>query len=308
MNGVLAQTAGLIVCGIVWRRFQPGGLEGESTRRVLTGVVYHLLLPALVLGVLWQAPMNGDAIRIAVVAAAGVLAAMATAWAIYRFLPAPFSTAGGPAVGALILAAAFGNVTYLGLPVLESAFGPWARAVAIEYDLFACTPLLLTLGIAIAQRYGHDPSGQSPLQALLRVPPLWAALAAIAWNLGGVPLHPWRAGGLAMWGAGVVPLMLFSVGLGLRWSGGWKRRLPLLLPAVAIQLLLTPLLVAWLGGWIGLSGDVLRAVVVEAAMPSMVLGIVLCDRFGLDTPLYAEAVTLSTILVAVTLPMWFGSF
>jgi hypothetical protein len=39
-------------------------------------------------------------------------------------------------------------------------------------------------------------------------------------------------------------------------------------------------------------------------MPSMVLGIVLCDRYGLDSALYAEAVTVSTALAVLTLPLW----
>jgi predicted permease len=51
---------------------------------------------------------------------------------------------------------------------------------------------------------------------------------------------------------------------------------------------------------------VLAAVVMEAAMPSMVLGIVICDRFELDASLYAAAVTLTTALSLLTLPLWFG--
>ena len=40
-------------------------------------------------------------------------------------------------------------------------------------------------------------------------------------------------------------------------------------------------------------------------MPSMVLGLVICDRFGLDTRLYAEIVVISTAAAAITLPLWF---
>ena len=57
---------------------------------------------------------------------------------------------------------------------------------------------------------------------------------------------------------------------------------------------------------LGLTGDLKAAVVREAAMPSMVIGIVLCDRFQLDVSLYAAAVTVTTVLSLLTLPMWFG--
>jgi len=70
--------------------------------------------------------------------------------------------------------------------------------------------------------------------------------------------------------------------------------------------LLTPLLVWQLARTLGLDGDLLTAVVLEAAMPSMVLGLVLCDRFRLDATIYALAVTVTTLLSLLSLPLWFS--
>jgi hypothetical protein len=39
-------------------------------------------------------------------------------------------------------------------------------------------------------------------------------------------------------------------------------------------------------------------------MPVMVIGLVLCDRFGLDTEMFATAATASTVLALLTLPLW----
>ncbi len=301
MFDVILQAAALIACGVLWRATTPLGLEAETVRRSLTGVVYVLLLPALVLSVLWRAPIGLDSLRIAIAAATGVGFGMLAAWLWFRRSAEPDMV-----VGALLLAAAFPNATYLGLPVLESAFGPWARSVAIQYDLLACTPLLLSAGIALAAYYGGVMQQQHPLLALMRVPPLWAAMVGMAFNLLGVPLPNGVGAWLDKLGAGVVPLMLFSLGLGLRWGGGLRRQIPQVLPIVAIQLLLAPALIWAVAGGIGLHGDVLAAVVLEAGMPSMVLGIVLCDRYNLDTSLYAMTVTVTTVVSMVTLPMWFG--
>ena len=41
-------------------------------------------------------------------------------------------------------------------------------------------------------------------------------------------------------------------------------------------------------------------------MPSMVLGIVFCDRYLLDSALYAMTVTVTTALSLITLPFWHG--
>jgi malate permease and related proteins len=57
---------------------------------------------------------------------------------------------------------------------------------------------------------------------------------------------------------------------------------------------------------LGMEGVPAMGTVLEAAMPAMVLGIVFCDRFGLDTGLYAAAVTLTTAVSLVTLPLWFA--
>ncbi len=300
MIDVILQTGALILCGVLWRIFRPMGLGANTLRRSLTSLVYVLLLPALVLMVLWRAPLGLDTVRIAFAATVGVIVALLIAWLWYR--------RGGSkrhAVGALLLAAAFPNATYMGLPMLEAVLGPIGRDIAIQYDLFACTPLLLTAGIMLAAHYGGVRSKESPFKALLKVPPLWAAVIGVALNVTQVPQPTVILGMLDMLASGVVPLMLFSLGLSLSWAAGWWRQFPLVFPVVVIQLLLTPLLIWSLATPLGLQGPVLTGVVLEAAMPSMVLGIVLCDRFRLNTGLYAMAVTLTTALSAISLPLWF---
>ncbi len=301
MYEVIGQAAILIVCGVLWRVFTPQGLDADTLRNSLTSVVYVLLLPALVLVVLWRAELSLDALRVALLATVGIAVGMGSAWLWYRRR----RPAAG-ALGALLLAAAFPNATYMGLPVLEASLGSWARAVAIQYDLFACTPLLLSAGVILAQHYGGVEQRAHPLHNLMRVPPLWAAIAGVGLNLLGIPLPTLLGGVMDMLAAGVVPLMLFSLGLGLRWGSGWGRHVSLVGPVVVIQLLVAPLLVWAASDVTGLSGQVRTAVVLEAAMPSMVLGIVLCDRYRLDSSLYAMAVTLSTALSALTLPLWFS--
>lgn len=300
MNQVLPQMAALIVCGVLLRFFKPSGMDPDSVRRVITGLVYILLLPALVLSVLWKTHLGLETFEIALVAATGVLGALLAIYLLFRNSSAPNSV-----VGTLFLAAAFPNATYLGLPVLEKTFGPWARSIAIQYDLFACTPLLLTVGILIARRYGSPGNGEHPFFALLKVPPLWAAVIAVILNSSGITLSAGLEGFLQTLANGVVPLMLIALGMALRWETRQLRRLPFVLLVLVIQLAAMPLLAWGLTSLLSLTGDLRAAVVLEAAMPCMVLGVVLCDRYGLDTGLYATTVTLSTALSFFTLPLWF---
>ncbi len=301
MTQAIANAAFLILAGVLWRRLGPFGTDADDMRRALTSLVYGFLLPALVLLVLWQAPLGMAAVKIAFIAACCVLGGLLLAWGWCSLRSSSRRT-----VGTVLLAAGWGNFTYLGLPVLEGTLGEWARSVAIQYDLFAATPLLLTLGILLASRHGGRAAPRGLLRELVMVPPLWAAAAGVALNLGGVPMHPWVARLLEMLATGVVPLMLFSTGLALRWAAGLRQKIPVVAPVVLIRLLVMPALVLGLATLLGLSGPLRTAVVLEAAMPSMVLGLVLCDRFGLDTGLYAEIVVLTTALSALTLPLWFA--
>jgi malate permease and related proteins len=301
MFQVLIQMAALILCGIGWRIARPLGIDADGARRVLTGLVYTLLLPALVLDVLWKAPLGLDSGRIALSAICGILGAMGIAWLIYRLTKTTKVVA-----GALILASAFPNATYMGLPVLEQLLGPQGRSIALQYDLFACTPILLSLGILLAAAYGEHHERAHPLKTLLKVPPLWAALLAVALNLAEVPLPTVLDNWLNMLGVAVVPLMLIALGMSLQWSHWKNSYLPLLLPALLLQLMVMPLIVMNVAQWIGVTGDLLIGITLEAAMPTMVLGLVLCDRYGLNTGLYAIAVTVSTALTLITLPLWHG--
>lgn len=299
MIATLLQMFVLILAGLVWSLWRPGQ-PTEAARRTLVTPVFYLFLPALVLLVLWRAELGSESWKIALAAAIGILAAVAVSAAICRLL-----RVANPNAGALVLAAAWPNVTYLGLPLLEQQFGSWASGVAIQYDLFACTPLLLTLGVGLASRYGTSKDHAHPLLALTKVPPLWAALAAVVLNLAGIPMPKWIEQLLRLASGAVVPLMLVSVGMALRQGFAQWRQLPLAIPVVLVKLLLMPLIVWGVATIAGINGDHLVAVVLEGAMPSMVIGLVLADRYGLNSGLFAAALTVTTLLSLLTLPVGF---
>ena len=301
MIPVLAQMGLLMLCGVAWRIIRPGGLDADQTRLVLTTIVFNLLMPALVLSVLWQAEIGLESLKIALFGAAVVAFGAAITWLFSRFW-----RIGKRQLGAAMLGIAFPNVTYLGLPLLEQTFGPWARSIVIQIDLFGATPMVLTLGILIARHYGDDdqPHHDSMLRGLVKNPPLWSAIIALLLNLNGAPPPVWLAQLLGTLSAAVIPLMLISLGLGLRWNAWHYRNVPLAVIVLAFKLVLMPLFGAALGLQLGFGGDKLAALVLEAGMPSMLLGVVYCDRYRLDTSFYAMAVALTTAFGMISLPFW----
>lgn len=296
----LLQMMALVLLGAGWRWLTPGRLSSDLFRRAITDLVFYLLLPALVLRVLWRAELGLQSLAISAVASAGILAAMMLSMLVCRSCRIE-----GKLSGAAILAASFGNVTYLGLPILIAVLGEWAAGVAIQYDLFAATPLLFTVGMLLAARYGSSEKQIHPLMRLAAIPAVWTALLAVVLNLAAVPLPHILEPVLVQLGNGVVPLMLLAVGLSLEWQGMRRDTRGPLLMVLVIQLVFMPLLVWWVSGLFGFQGELQLALILEAAMPSMVLGVVICEHFQLDTAFYAAAVTVSTILSIVTLPLWY---
>jgi malate permease and related proteins len=301
MHSTLIQMTLLMAGGIVWQLLKPMGLNAEHTRKVLTTVVYYFFLPAMVLEVLWTADIGLHSLHYTLIAVASIVFGMICLGALGTFFKFK-----ARCLGAMILAAGFPNVTYLGLPVLEQTFGSWARSVVIQIDLFAASPLLFTLGVAVVRYYGKDITGsRQSIASFLNVPPFWAAGIAVAFNLNGLVCPVWLSGTLKLMSAAVVPLMLFSLGLALNWKAVRLRNVPYIIPVVVIKMILMPLFALFLVDHLTMANNYKAAAVLDLAMPSMVLGIVLCDRYQLDSSLYAMAVTVTTALSLIALPFWY---
>ncbi len=56
----MLQMAAIIAIGVIWQRIAPTHIPVLSHRRALTDLVFYILLPALVLDVMWKAPLNID--------------------------------------------------------------------------------------------------------------------------------------------------------------------------------------------------------------------------------------------------------
>jgi predicted permease len=197
-------------------------------------------------------------------------------------------------------------VTYLGLPVITETMGQQYGYIAILYDLLATTPILLTVGMLMAARFGSGAPVSLPaaFRRVLRLPPLWGVAAGVAVQLADVPVPRPLLDAAQLMGKTVIPVMIFTVGLALDFRD--LRRLPVAVPALALKLLLAPVLALAAGRAFGLDREVLRAVVIEGAMPVMVLSLVIADEFELDVPLAATCIAVSTVAAFFTVPVMMG--
>ena len=297
---VMLQMALLIAVGVLWQRLAPAHITAIAHRRALTDLVFYILLPALVLNVIWQTPFDASSIKISLTALATLAVCMLLMWLCIKCMHVT-----RPQQGALLLAATFPNATYLGLPVTGQVLGDWTQVVVLKFDLFACTPVLLTLGILIAHHFGNTQTKIHPLQELMRVPPLWALAVASVLNVTNTPQPELVSHALQTLSGGVVPLMLIALGMSIRWDTLQARFIPMLLPVCVIALVIAPMVALGVGHVLGLESSTLTAVVLLSAMPTMIFGIVICERYQLDGALYAAAVFITTLFSIVSLTVWF---
>ena len=112
--------------------------------------------------------------------------------------------------------------------------------------------------------------------------------------------------GLAILAGGVVPLMLIALGMSIRWDTIQLKYLPALLPVSIIALVIAPTIAYLTATTLHLPTATLTTAVILAAMPTMIFGIVICERYQLDSGLYAAAIFLTTVLSIGTLTVWFN--
>lgn len=301
MYDILIPFGLIILTGVAFKRLRPGGLDADTLRRSINGAVFSLFLPALCLKIVLTADLGTETFLVPAVAWVTTVSALLLALGVYRLLERPFSL--GPSeTGVLVLASTFGNVTYLGLPVLTGLYGAEAAKYAIFYDLLATTPLLWLAGASVASRYGEGKrlDLNAALRTVAMLPPIWGILAGVGMKAAGFKLPAFLLKTLGMFGDLVVPLMIFSIGLALSFPK--VRHAYAVIPAVLIKLAVSPCISYGAARALGLTGTALSASIVEGAMPTMVLSLLLAAQFRLDVALAAFTIVVTTVLSFGTLP------
>lgn len=188
MNTILLECFLFISIGYLLKQTKLLAFDAETVRKAIISLIYLVLLPALVIKSLWQSPSELIQWQISASVIMTILLTASIIWIIYRYL-----TTDKAILGSLILAGSLSNATYQGLPIVSHQLGELGTAISIQYDFFAQTPLLLTLGILFAGYFGQNRLVESEIwwKTLAKVPALWAAFIGLLLNQQQIPpLNP----------------------------------------------------------------------------------------------------------------------
>lgn len=203
----------------------------------------------------------------------------------------------------LLLCVALANTSFIGYPMVAALLGQDAVAYAVVHDQFGTFVLLSTFGLAVLARYGGDtpPGWRDILRRIVRFPPVWALVFALVL----MPASPpaWIASALGNLAAAMLPLVMLAVGLSIQLRMPRDEIRPLA-TGLVLKLLVMPALALPLSLAFGMTGAMLQANVLEAAMPSMITAAALAIAQGLAPRLAAALVGYGILLSLALLPAW----
>lgn len=204
----------------------------------------------------------------------------------------------------LFLALCFGNISYMGIPVLQNTYGdgilPDATMISAVYLVW-----LFTLCIFLVEKFSKEKQGRmEQLKTFVTNPLLLSVFFGILVSSLHIPIPSTIMKTIDMFAVSVTALVLFSLGifLGNQPIGKIREWIPVAGFSMVILLIL-PFLFYMVVGQLAEKISY-RSWVLDAAMPMGLTPYVLSVRYDLNTGFASKVVVLSTILASLSLPLW----
>ena len=294
MNNYILLGACLLL-GLFLRR---SGRLPDNAAASLNGFVVHISLPALTLTYVHGLKLDTNLILPALMAWVMFGIGCGFFWLAARALGFSRATTGG-----LMLTGGLANTSFIGLPMIETFYGPQFLGLGILIDQLGSYFVLSTLGILVASLYsGHSMNAKTVIRKIVLFVPFQAFVLALLLMPFEYPI--WLDELLKRLGATLVPIALVSVGYQLQLSQVRGKAYALTVGLV-FKLAVAPALILLLfAGVLGAEGPVLSVTVFEAAMGPMIGASIVAIDHELDPPLLTLMVGVGIPLSFLTLPVW----
>ena len=294
MNNYVLLGACLLL-GFFLRR---SGRLPDNAAASLNGFVVHISLPALTLTYVHGLKLDTSLILPALMAWVMFGVGCGFFWLAARALGFSRATTGG-----LMLTGGLANTSFIGLPMIDTFYGPQFLGLGILIDQLGSYFVLSTLGILVASLYsGHSMNAKTVIRKIVLFVPFQAFVLALLLMPFEYPI--WLDELLKRLGATLVPIALVSVGYQLQLSQVRGKAYALTVGLV-FKLAVAPALILLLfAGVLGAEGPVLSVTVFEAAMGPMIGASIVAIDHELDPPLLTLMVGVGIPLSFLTLPVW----
>lgn len=205
----------------------------------------------------------------------------------------------------LFLVLGFGNISYLGIPLLSSALGNEALGATIMLSAIYAF-WLFTLAIVLIELTGHEKINTVLILKKLATNPLLVSVfLGILASWCKIPMQSALMKTVDLFGQSVTAVVLFSLGifLGSQQIGSRKEWWPVFGLSIVIMIIL-PGLFYFLAKGSGMTSLQFRTSILDAAMPMGLTAYAMTEQYQLNALLTGRLVILSTLLAAIILPIW----
>jgi predicted permease len=261
--------------------------------QTLSRIVFYALVPCLVFNLLVRSNMT--MLQFGRTALLAVLVA-ATMGLVSRLAAVPLRLS-RQELSAFLLVVMFSNSGNYGLPVVLFAFGAEALAHA---SVFFITGSVMTYTIGVFIAAAGRRSGRQALAGVVRVPAIYAIVAASLVLIGGIRLPVAALRPIGMLSDAALPMMVLVLGMQLE-RATIPERPGVVAAAVGLSLLVAPIVALGLAWLLGVAGPARQAGVVLASMPAAVVTTILALEFEVAPVFVTGVVFMSTLLSPFTL-------
>ena len=285
------------------------GVFREEHGPIFSRLVMQVTLPALIFSSLARTTLDWSQASLSLIMFMAEMACLLMAWACGKALRLQAAQQ-----GVVMLVAGFGSSSLLGYAVISQIFphniGALTEAVVISE--LGVGPALFTIGVMLAIYYGAaevDLKGRIKAASKFFISPIFFSVAAgLVCSSLTIPrdnlLINTVLDGFQVVGAANTFMVALTVGVLLHFQGLRSVALMALIVGM-IKLILKPVMV-----WLPTLGMDLAAwqtqvLILEGAMPSAMLSVVLAQTYGCDAPLASKLVFATTLASSVTVLLMF---
>jgi predicted permease len=261
--------------------------------RPVARTAFYIFAPCLIFRIIVDSEVPGDALaRMAAFATISLLAVAALAAVAARLMGCSRTL-----VAATFVVVLLPNAGNYGLSVNLFAFGEPGLAQA---GVFFVTSAILTFTVGVFVASLGRTSLRTALARLPRVPTVWAVVVALVMSRAGwsLPIPVDRT--VELLSQASIPVFLIVLGMQLHGVGLQGPYGPVV-AASAMRLVGGALAAFALTSAFGLEGTARQAGVLQSAMPSAVICIVIASEYDAEPAFVTSVVVLTTVLSPVTL-------
>lgn len=276
------------------------GYLGGDFDRQLSGLVINLTCPALILSsaMTGELPDRKYILPLLLISIVTYAILTGVAFLLPRYLTRQKSDEG--AVGFALM---FGNVGFMGYPVVASIFGHEAVFYAAVLNVVN-TFVVFTIGTMLITGKSEVEERRFQKKVLYSTPMLAAYLTMLIVILRIDNIPEWISQPLIMLGNITVPAALLIIGssmsnLSVRSLLGNRT----VYATTLFRLILLPVGIYYLSLLLGFSQFVASLNMVVIAMPVATYGTILCLKYNKDTTFMAEVTFITTLLSVITIPI-----